>query len=352
MLDAADEVAFLADGPDRRRRHPPRAARARPGVPPRRDPRGTEPTARSRRCDEHRPPARRRRPARVRRYAVHARPPPPAELVRRASALHVLAALAGLAAPRLLGDLVEAVEDGHDRRPRRPDHACCWRCSCSSQTVLTRYARYVLARARRAGARRAARGLRRATPWRCPSAPSSRPAPATCSPAPRRDVDQLGWSVRLAVPEWTIAVVTAMFTFAAALLVGWWVALPCLLGVPPLVIGLRWYLAPRQGRLPARERGVRRDQRDPDRDRRGRPHRRGARPRATSGSERIDADIARRPTPPSGTRCYLRTVFFPSMEVAYLLPTVATLLFGGWLHTAGPGRRSARSRRRRSTSRC
>src|SRR3546814_11436642 len=29
----------------------------------------------------------------------------------------------------------------------------------------------------------------------------------------------------------------------AALSVGWWVALPCLLGVPPLVIGLRWYLA-------------------------------------------------------------------------------------------------------------
>ena len=58
-----------------------------------------------------------------------------------------------------------------------------------------------------------------------------------------RDVDQLGWSVRWALPEWTIAVVTAVLTFAAALSVGWWVALPCLLGVPPLVIGLRWYLA-------------------------------------------------------------------------------------------------------------
>ena len=58
-----------------------------------------------------------------------------------------------------------------------------------------------------------------------------------------RDVDQLGWSVRWALPEWTIAVVTAVLTFAAALSVGWWVVLPCLLGVPPLVIGLRWYLA-------------------------------------------------------------------------------------------------------------
>jgi ABC-type multidrug transport system fused ATPase/permease subunit len=58
-----------------------------------------------------------------------------------------------------------------------------------------------------------------------------------------RDIDQLGWSVRWAMPEWTIAVVTAIITFGAAISVGWWVALPCVLGVPPLVIGLRWYLA-------------------------------------------------------------------------------------------------------------
>ncbi|WP_457208885.1 ABC transporter ATP-binding protein, partial [Nocardioides sp. P5_C9_2] len=31
----------------------------------------------------------------------------------------------------------------------------------------------------------------------------------------------------------------------------------------------------------------------------------------------------------------LRTVFFPSMELAYLLPVVGTLLFGGWLYTRG-----------------
>ena len=32
---------------------------------------------------------------------------------------------------------------------------------------------------------------------------------------------------------------------------------------------------------------------------------------------------------------YLRTVFFPSMEVSYLLPTVATLVLGGWLYADG-----------------
>ena len=49
--------------------------------------------------------------------------------------------------------------------------------------------------------------------------------------------------MRWALPEWLIAVITAVLTFTAALLVGWWVAIPCLLGVPPLVVGLRWYLA-------------------------------------------------------------------------------------------------------------
>ena len=32
---------------------------------------------------------------------------------------------------------------------------------------------------------------------------------------------------------------------------------------------------------------------------------------------------------------YLRTVFFPSMELSYLIPTVATLVLGGYLYTQG-----------------
>ena len=32
---------------------------------------------------------------------------------------------------------------------------------------------------------------------------------------------------------------------------------------------------------------------------------------------------------------YLRTVFFPSMELSYLIPTVATLLLGGYLYSQG-----------------
>ena len=66
-----------------------------------------------------------------------------------------------------------------------------------------------------------------------------------------RDVDQLGWSVRWALPEWTIAVVTAVVTFIAAISVGWWVILPCLLGLPPLVTGTYAVEVMGMGALPA-----------------------------------------------------------------------------------------------------
>ena len=43
----------------------------------------------------------------------------------------------------------------------------------------------------------------------------------------------------------------------------------------------------------------------------------------------------RSPTPAERYTLYLRTVFFPSMELSYLIPTVCTLLLGGYLYTQG-----------------
>ncbi len=148
-----------------------------------------------------------------------------------------------------------------------------------------------------------------------------------------RDVDQLGWSVRWALPEWTIAVVTAIVTFVAAISVGWWVALPCLLGVPPLVIGLRWYLARakdgylRESASYSRINATLTETVD------------GARTVEALGlgPERIEAidDDIRESYAAERYTLYLRTVFFPSMELSYLIPTVSTLLLGGYLYTQG-----------------
>jgi ABC-type multidrug transport system fused ATPase/permease subunit len=148
-----------------------------------------------------------------------------------------------------------------------------------------------------------------------------------------RDIEQLGWSVRWALPEWSIAVITATLTFGAALTVGWWVALPCVLGVPPLVVGLRWYLARAKDgylRENASYSAINASLTETVE---------GARTVEALGLarkriDRVDTDIAESYAAERYT-LFLRTVFFPSVEVAYLIPTVATLLFGGYLYTQG-----------------
>jgi ABC-type multidrug transport system fused ATPase/permease subunit len=252
-------------------------------------------------------------------------------LVWGAAALHIAAALAALAAPRLLGDLVEEVQQG--TTVSAVDRTILLLAGfLLLQTVLTRYARYlsfvtgerVLAELREDFVENTL-----ALPVGVVESAGSGDLLTRTS----RDVEQLGWSVRWALPEWLIAVITAILTFTAALLVGWWVLIPCALGVPPLVVGLRWYLArAKDGYLRESEsysvmnasltetvEGARTVEALGLADRR---------------RSRIDRDISGSYHAERYT-LFLRTVFFPSVEVAYLIPTVATLLFGGWLYTQG-----------------
>ena len=266
----------------------------------------------------------------VRRYAASiARRYP--RLLWSALALHALAALTALAAPRLLGGLVEAVETGTttgyvDRL------VLLLAVFLVAQTILTRFARYlsqvlgeqVLAELREDFVENTL-GL--------PVGVVESAGSGDLLTRTSRDVEQLGWSVRWALPEWTIAVVTAVLTFGAALSVGWWVALPCLLGVPPLVIGLRWYLAR------AKDGYLRESATYSQINATLTETVEGARTVEALGLgderiDQIDRDIkssfdAERYT------LYLRTVFFPNMEIAYLIPTALTLLFGGYLYTQG-----------------
>jgi ABC-type multidrug transport system fused ATPase/permease subunit len=266
----------------------------------------------------------------VRRYAFSiARRYP--RMLWGALALHVLAALAALAAPRLLGDLVQAVETGTTvgHVDRVVEVLAVF---LLAQTVLTRFARYlsqVLGEQVLAELREDFVGNTLALPVGVVESAGS----GDLLTRTGRDVDQLSWAVRMALPEWTIALITACVTFVAAIAVGWWVALPCLLGVPPLVIGLRWYLARAKDgylRESATYSAINASLTETVE---------GARTVEALGlgAERIrvaDEDIrwsylAERYT------LFLRTVFFPNMEIAYLVPTVATLLLGGFLYTQG-----------------
>ena len=266
----------------------------------------------------------------VRRYArAIARRYP--RMLWGAVTLHVLAALAGLAAPRLIGDLVQGVQDG--TTTGHVDRIIMVLAGfLVVQTVLTRYARYVsqvLGERVLAELREDFVGSTLSLPLGVVESAGS----GDLLTRTGRDVDQLGWSVRWALPEWTIAMVTAVVTFAAALSVGWWVLVPCLLGLPSLVIGLRWYLARakdgylREGASYSRINATLTETVD------------GARTVESLGlgEERIaaiDADIKESYAAERYT-LYLRTVFFPSMELSYLIPTVSTLLLGGYLYMQG-----------------
>ncbi len=266
----------------------------------------------------------------VRRYVAglaHRHP----KAIWGSAALHVAAALAALAAPRLLGDLVEAVERGTTLA--YVDKTIMLLAGfLVLQTVLTRYARYlsfvtgekVLAELREDFVENTL-----ALPVGVVESAGSGDLLTRTS----RDVEQLGWSVRWALPEWLIAVITATLTFTAALLVGWWVLVPCVLGIPPLVVGARWYLArAKDGYLAENESYSQMNATLTETVE-------GARTVEALGLgdervARIDQDIAGSYAAEKYT-LFLRTVFFPSVEVAYLIPTVATLLFGGWLYTQG-----------------
>ena len=148
-----------------------------------------------------------------------------------------------------------------------------------------------------------------------------------------RDVEALGWSVRFAVPETIIAFVTTIFAIVACVLVGTWVLAPLVLGVPLLFVATRWYLRRAKAgylRESASYAAINASVAE-----------------TTEGArtvealqlekrrlERIDADIAESFAAERYT-LHLRTVWFPSAEIGYLLPTVMTLLLGGYLHAQG-----------------
>ncbi len=266
----------------------------------------------------------------VRRYARRMARRHPRELAITI-VLHSLAAIAGLAAPRLIGDLVQDVSDG-TTVSTVDKTIIAIAVFLLVQTVLTRYARYmsfalgekVLAELREDFVEQS---------LALPVGTVERAGTGDLLTRTSRDVEALGWSVRFAVPEVIIAVVTTIFTVGACVLVGAWVLVPLVLGVPLLFVATRWYLRrakPGYLRESASYAAINATLAETAE---------GARTVEALGLqqrrlERIDADIKESYDAERYT-LFLRTIWFPAAEIGYLLPTVATLVFGGWLHTQG-----------------
>ncbi|MEU4608192.1 ABC transporter ATP-binding protein [Kribbella sp. NPDC023972] len=269
-------------------------------------------------------------PTEIRRHARRlARRHPRALLV--ALLLHGLAAITGLAAPRLIGGLVEDVQHG-TTVAKVNQVILVIAVFIVAQSLLTRWARFrsfalgeqVLAEVREDFVDNA---------LALPIGTVERAGTGDLLSRTSRDVDTLSRTVRFAVPETIIAFVTVLFTVGATLLVGVWVLVPLLAMTPLLWLSTKWYLrrakdgylrenaayAQMTSSLAETVEGARTVE---------------ALRRYDERVRRTDADIrgsylAERYT------LFLRTIYFPVAEVGYLVPVVGTLVFGGWLHING-----------------
>jgi len=254
-----------------------------------------------------------------------------------ALALHGLAAASGLVAPRLLGDLVEGAQrsaaTGWDGSYRSVDRiALAIVAFVLVQAVLVRFATYASARL----GERVLADLREKFVDRVLALPLStveRAGTGDLVTRTSRDVSALSTTVRRAMPEVLVAAVTIVLTIGALVMVAPLLMLPGLLAVPGLWVGTRWYLR----RAPAgylRENAAYADLTE-------------GLAETVNGARTVEAlrlaDRRRRRTDEDIRRSFaaerytlsLRTVWYPVVDLSFMVPTVATLLVGGWCYVEG-----------------
>ncbi|MDX6281243.1 MAG: hypothetical protein QOH03_2314 [Kribbellaceae bacterium] len=245
--------------------------------------------------------------------------------------LHAVAAVSGLAAPRLIGTLVEDVQRG-TTASKVNQVILVIAVFIVVQSLLTRWARFrsfalgeqVLAELREEFVDNA---------LALPIGTVERAGTGDLLSRTSRDVDALSRTVRFAVPETIVALVTIAFTVAATLLVGVWVLLPMLAMVPLLALSTRWYLRyAKDGYL--RENAAYAQMTSSLAE-----TVEGA--RTVEALQRYDDRVRRTDDDIRGSynaeryTLRLRTFYFPVVEIGYFVPILGTLLFGGWLHING-----------------
>ncbi|MFH8900461.1 ABC transporter ATP-binding protein [Streptomyces coeruleorubidus] len=245
--------------------------------------------------------------------------------------LNALAALAGLAGPWLLGRMIDDVRAEHG--VAAVDRLALVLLACAlAQLFLARWARYV---GHRFGERTLAR-VRERFVDRALDLPASvveRAGTGDLTARGTSDVTTVGNTLRDAGPELLINLVQCLFLVGAVFLLDPLLGAVGVLGLTPIWLALRWYL--RRARdgylaegaatsdvaeiLAATAAGARTVE--------------AFRLRAQRTAASRDAlETSRR------TRfhtLFLRTVFFPAVEVSYVLPVAGVLVIGGALHTSG-----------------
>jgi ABC-type multidrug transport system fused ATPase/permease subunit len=246
-------------------------------------------------------------------------------------ALHAVAAIAGLAGPFVLGGIVEHLTGSTTARSI-DQAALIFIGALVVQTVFTRMTRLragilgelVLADLREDFLTRAV-GL--------PTGVIERAGTGDLVSRTTTDVDRLTWAVRHAIPEITIALVTAGLVMAGLLWTAPTLLLPWLLAVLPIWLSSRWYFrrAPQSYRAESStyaqvsasvaetvDAGQTVELYQLERSRIGVTDRRIAR---WISWERYTL--------------WLRCMWFPYIEAGYVLPLVGVLVWGGWQVSQG-----------------
>ncbi|MEU1012903.1 ABC transporter ATP-binding protein [Streptomyces sp. NPDC005890] len=245
--------------------------------------------------------------------------------------LNALAAAAGLAGPWLVGRIVDEVRAGHG--VGAVDRLAVWIVLCAlAQVLLARWARYV---GHRFGERTLAR-VREEYVERVLALPASvveRAGTGDLTARGTADVATVGTTLRDVGPELLVDTVQALFVLGAVFALNPLLGAFGLLGLTPIWLALRWYLRrARDGYLAegaassqvaevvaATAAGARTVEAFRLRERR-------------IGASREALEASRR------TRLHtlwLRSVFFPAVDVTYTVPVAGVLLLGGWLHARG-----------------
>ena len=245
--------------------------------------------------------------------------------------LHTLAAIAGLAGPLLLGRIVDAVTRGTDAR-YIDTLVVIGVVAVLAQTGLIRYAQ----RASMRFGEKVFAELREEfleTVTSLPLSTVERAGTGDLVTRTTNDVNKLQHAVRFGVPRVIVAVVTITLTVAACVVIDPLVSLGLFVGVPTMVVMVRWYLrratpayiresaayAVLNGTITETVEGARTVD---------------ALSLADARERRVHEDL-REAFDAERATLRLRTILFPGVDLAFVLAPVAVLVWGGWLASQG-----------------
>lgn len=249
----------------------------------------------------------------------------------RVVALQVLAATAGLAGPYLLGRIVDEVSQGGaiatlDRI------VIVLVAAVVAQAVIVRFAqRSSMVLGESIFARLREQFMENVTAL--PLSTVERAGTGDLVGRTTNDVDRVQHAVRFGIPRVLVAAATILLTAVAAVVTNWLVALALLTGVPVLWFSVRWYLRRATARYLAESAAW--------------AAMNGTFTESVEGARTVEAlamaaqrrarglhDITTAARAEAGT-LRLRQVLFPSVDMAFGIPSVVVLIWGGFLISQG-----------------